>query len=213
MKTVWLTIIWHVAIGLTVAFYGTYKIHELGFSLTGVAVLGVLYAVLRSAVSRAFGRFADKNSWAKLLLVSFSIAALAFFINIFTEPTVWGISFDIAGENVTINGGQIMFALHYSIYGIAYAGINGGLTNVVFDYVPTENRSAALGVNNSLAGFTAFFSSLIGSSILAHIQGEGNKFFSFEVYGQQVLSAISFVVCIVLVIYIKKVVLNLKRIK
>lgn len=213
VKVVLMVAIWHVATGIAVSFYGTYKIHELGFSLTGVSVLGVVYALCRSSFSRFFGRYADKKSWAKMLILCFLIAAFAFFINIFTSPTEWGVYFEFAGKNISITGGQMMFTLYYATYGIALAGINSGMMNVVFDYVPNENRSAALGLSQSVGGFTSFFMSIVGSRILSSVQACGNKFLSIEVYGQQILSAISFFVCIILISYVKFVVLKLERIK
>ena len=82
-KIIYLDLVWHFGTGVAVSFYGTYQIKELGFSLTYVAILSAVYSIFRALLSRPFGKYADKHSWAKMLTISYSLGSLAFFVNVF----------------------------------------------------------------------------------------------------------------------------------
>ena len=194
LKLLLIDVGWHCVTGISVSFYGTYKINELGFSLQFVSILIIMYSISRVAVSRFFGRYADKHSWTRLLILCFSIAAIAFFVNIFTSPV----------------NGKYLFPIYYCIYAIAMGGINSGVMNILFDFVPTEERPAALGIKAAAGGAAGLVASLIGSSILAQIQANGNQLFGMPVYAQQVLTAIAFVLLLLLVVYVKTVIGKLK---
>lgn len=195
-KILMIDILWHITTGIAVSFYGVYKTNDLGFSLKFCAILSILYSLVRAAFSRFLGGLADKYSWAKMLGICFGIAGLAFFANIFTVPA----------------NGKVMFTVYYCLYAIALAGINSGLMNITFDYVPHCDRAAALGIKNSIGGLAGFFASIVGSFIVKHIQAKGNTFAFFgEVYAQQILSAIAFATCVVLVVYVRRVIVRVKR--
>lgn len=188
-------ILWHVCTGIAISFYGVYKTNDLGFSLKLVATLVALRSVARALVSRYFGRLADKYSWAKMLTISFGFAGLAFLVNAFAVPA----------------NGVYIFAIFECLYGISMAGINSGLMNITFDYVPHEDRAAALGVKYAVGGFTSFFAALVGAVIVDRIQGAGNRLFGVQIYAQQVLSLIAAVITAALVLYIVKVIFKLRK--
>ncbi len=194
-KIVLVDIIWHFATGMSISFYGVYKINDLGFTLQFVSILSILSSLSRVAVSRFCGRIADKYSWTKLLTVCFGVAAIAFGLNIFTVPA----------------NGKILFAIYSCIYAMSMAGINGGLMNIIFDFVPPEEHAGALGIKYTFGGLAGFIAALIGSRILASIQGAGNQLFSLPVYGQQVLSGISCLLALILVLYMKTVIAKIKK--
>lgn len=196
-KIVFVDVLWHLATGVSVSFYGVYKIHELGFSLRYVSFLAILYSLFRIAFSRLFGSLADRSSWTRMLTVCFGVAALAYFFNVFTVPS----------------NGKWMFALYSCVNAISMAGINSGLLNLVFDFVPYEDRAAALGVKYAIGGLAAFAASLVGGVILAQIQNNGNTLFGVPLYAQQVLSALAFLLCLVLVWYLNAVIRKLPRLK
>ena len=56
---------------------------------------------------------------------------------------------------------------------------------------------------NCISGVLGFFATIAGSYILSHIQSNGNSLFGVQIYGQQVLSAISLVIVICAIIYDK----------
>lgn len=217
LKVLLAVIIWHIVTGISVSFYGAYKLKTLDFTITGSIVLACVSAVTRAVVSRKFGKYADKNSWAKLLYICFFIVSAAFLANTFVISGQT--TFNIGTYCLVIDHNKLMFIAYSVIHGIAMAGINGGLMNIMFDYVPHSRRSAALGISNSVGGLISFFAALVGGWLLASIQKGDDKamlFFDifglgFGMYGQQVLSLISFAVCIVLLIYMKTIVLKISK--
>ncbi|MBR5527663.1 MAG: MFS transporter [Clostridia bacterium] len=194
-KIILIDVIWQFSSKLSLAYYGVYKIGDLGFTMKYIAVLSLVGSVSRIAFSRFFGKLADKYSWRRMLFICFGIATFSFFINIFTVPS----------------NGKVMFALYSCVHAISMAGINSGLMNIIFDYVPHEDRAPALGIKSAIGGFVAFFSTFIGGYIIHTVQSAGNKVCGVTVYGQQILSAITFVLCLGLLLYMKLVVGKLDK--
>lgn len=200
LKVILAVILWHVVTGFSASFYGSYKLNTLGFSLTQSALLSSVAAFTRILFSRFMGKYADKKSWSSLLYLCFVIVSVAYASNMFV----------IQGH------AKVMFIAYSLIHGIAMAGINGGLTNIVFDFVPHEQRSAALGFSNSIGGLVSFVISLFGGLILSSVQNSSEDKMlvikvlgsSVKLYGQQLLSVISFGFCIILIIYMRKVIMK-----
>lgn len=191
-----LNILWQFGTGISTSFFGTYQINELGFSLKYVAVLSALYSIARVIFSRFFGKFADKHSWADMLFLSFAIGAFGFLVNTFTTPS----------------NGTVLYAVHYMIYAVYMAGANSGIMNITFDYATHENRAAALGIASAFGGTAGFLASLLGAKILSVVQANGNTIFGMSIYAQQLLSFATFLTFSAVVIYIKKVIVKMKRI-
>ena len=194
LKIIAVDVIWHLATGIAVSFYGVYQTGDLGFSLQYASFVSILSSLSRVAFSRFFGKFADKYSWTKMLTICFAIAALSFGVNIFTVPA----------------NGHVMYAIYSCIHAISMAGINSGLMNIIFDFVPLSERPAALGIKYSFGGFAAFLAALLGGKLLDVIQKDGNMLLGINLYAQQALSAIAFVLCVLLVLYMRTVIVRLK---
>lgn len=188
-------IIWQFGSKLSLAYYGVYENNVLGFSMKYIAFLGLLSAVSRIAFSRYFGKLADKYSWKKMLAICFAIAMVSFAVNIFTVPS----------------NGKYMFAVYSCIHSVSMAGINSGLMNIIFDYVPVEDRAPALGIRTALGGVSAFLSTFLGAYIVHSVQAQNNVVFGVTIYPQQILSAISTVICGCVVLYVIFIVGKLKR--
>ena len=197
LKVVAVSVIWNIASGVATPFYGSYKVGALGFSMTFVSILGIVSSLSRAVVSRSIGRFADKKSFALSMMLCIGVAALAFGINIFTVPA----------------NGLVLFTLHSVLYAISMAGINSGLTNLVYDYVPHGQRVAALALQNSIAGLVGFGTTCLAGKLVDYIQANGNLFFGMRLYAQQVVSAIAFAVCILLIVYLMLVIRKISRVK
>lgn len=180
---------------VTTPFLGTYQVNELGFSMTFVALLSLVYSAVRIVTSFFLGAYADRKGFAHMMQICFALLALAFGVNIFTRP-----------EN-----GRIMYTLYYALNAMAMGGLNSGETNLVFDYVRPDQRSAALAVCSSVGGLAGFLTTLAVSPLVAHIQAAGNRLFGLQVYAQQATSALSFVLTLVLMLYMRKVVLTMSR--
>ena len=186
VKVTVLFVIWHMATSSATPFYGTYLIKELGFSLQFVSVLSIIYSLVRASVSTFWGKFADKNSFASMVSICLCIAGAGFFVNVFTVPA----------------NGRIFYTLYYALYAVAMGGINSALTNLVFDMVEPQMRSNALALSQSVSGVIGFFTTLLMSGLVSHIQTNGNRFLGLDMYAQQVTSAAAFVFTMLSVLYV-----------
>jgi len=185
-------IIWNIAFYSTIPYYGTYMIKELRFSLQFVSVLSIIYSTVRVLVSRFWGRYADRKSFAVMIRLCFLIMSIGFFLNVFAIPS----------------NGKVLFILYNVFHGIAMGGINSALINLVFDYVPVEMRSDALAMNQATAGLVGFFATLIMSSLVTFIQKHENHLFGIPVYAQQATSFIAFVFTVAAAVYVSQVIIK-----
>ena len=171
-KIIFLCALWNIATYITTPFYGSYQIKELGFSMTFVSVLAFAHAAARAAVSHPFGKYADKTSFERILLIGFGIAAVGFFVNVFTVPS----------------NGKYLYTVHYILYAVSLAAISGGLLNLVFTEVPVRLRMCAYALEQGISGLSGFLASTLGGLLVTYVQDGGNTLFGISVYAQQVLS-------------------------
>ena len=194
-KVLLVSVIWYVALYSTIPFYGTYKIKELGFSMTLVSILSAAYAIARSLASRPLGRYADKHSFTRMLNICFVIVFVAYSINMFTVPA----------------NGKVFYTIYYMLYAISMGGINSAGTNLIYDFVEPDKRVAALALQHTLAGFAGFFATIIVGFLVDYIQKSGNTFLGMNVYAQQVVSAIGAIVVLLALLYLNTVVKKMQR--
>lgn len=175
-------------------FYGTYAINELGFNLKFVATLGLAGNVSRILVSKFWGRYADKNSFAKMIEKCFMVLFVSQMLVVFATP----------------QNGKVLFILYYVVHGVAMGGINSAFVNLIFDYVPVEKRADSLSVTQAAAGTVGFITTLCASPVVSAMQQNGNRIFGFTVYAQQLLSAVSAAITLLLIVFVRKVIINKK---
>ncbi|MBE7083994.1 MAG: MFS transporter [Clostridiales bacterium] len=192
-KVILISVLWNMG-NSTTAFQGTYNIKELGFSLTFVSVITMVGSFARVLFSRPMGRFADKYSFSKMLIVCFSIASICFGINMFTVPT----------------NGKIFYTIYVILHSVAMAGINSATINLIYDYVEPNQRVQALALKQTLSGFAGFFTTIIISPLISYIQVNGNRFLGLPLYAQQVTSMFSFVVINLIIVYMIFVINKIK---
>ena len=197
LKVIGVGIIWNVANAFSVSFYASYLREELAFSFTLIALITTIGSVSRIVVSPLFGRLADKYSFANSMTIAFVLAAISFLGVVFTTPeTRW------------------VYLVYISMYSFAMAGINSGVINLIYDYVNPKDRSVAMGVKNALGGIIAFFVALGAGFILSAVQKAGGfVIFGINLYAQQLLAAISFVITLCLIFYMRKVIAPIKKVE
>ena len=179
-------VLWNMAVYSTMPFFGTYQIGELGLSMTLIFLLTNCGSLSRIFVSRFWGRYADKNSFLKMLLYCFVFLALAFLSTALAMPAT----------------GTVAFLLYFLFHGIASGGINSALTNLVFDYTSHEERADALAISQAIAGTVGFLTSLAVSPLVTLIQKNGNRVLGIPIYAQQLLSVVSLLVIVGAILYI-----------
>ena len=174
-----MTSLWEMGRMMTVGFLGTFKTSDLLLSVGAVQVINMVANLCRLVVSRPFGRYSDKTSYAKAFRFAMMLAAAGFAINVFTTKNNWWCI--------------VVFTILYSV---SFAGTNQNSYNITYSYVKSEYIVQAMAISKSINGILGFGAALAGSRILQAIQNAGNTFMGVAVYGQQILSAIS--MCIIL---------------
>lgn len=193
-KVIAVCFVWYIAVHAATPFYGTYQIKELGFSMKFVSAIGIMYSLVRAVVSRMWGVYADKHGFLKMVRICFGIAAVGFFINIFTVPS----------------NGKVLFTIYYACYAVAMAGVNSALLNLIYDCVETKFQRNALVLKQAVSGILGFAATVVSGLLVSYIQSNGNRFFGINVYAQQVVSMIAFAIITWLVFYIKQAFKNYK---
>ncbi len=179
-----LMVLWDAARYTTVGFLGTYRLGELAYTVTAVQIINIVGNAGRVFVSRPFGRFSDKYTFARGIELGLILAAIAFGFAIFTAP-----------------GSRILIIVYTLFFNMSYAGINQNLINITYSYVDEKYFVQASAIKNSIGGVCGFLASLAGGKILSAVQANGNQVFGFTVYGQQILALISFVLLIISILY------------
>lgn len=196
MKVIATSVFWTISNHMVVSFFGTYQIHELGFSMKFVAILSILTALTRIPVSFLLARYADQHSFAKMLKIGYGLAALGFLFAVFAVPS----------------NGKIVYTIYALLNAAAMGGINSAETNLIFDYVPPEKARDALAVKQTIYGLCGFLSTLAITPLFEYIQKQGG-IFGIEVYAQQALSVLALICTSLLILYLDKVVLKIKIIE
>lgn len=185
IRIVIFTVLWNVAQYFTVGFLGIYKTKDLMFTVGTVQLINIVGNMFRFFISRPFGRFSDRHSYSRGMELALCITAVAFAFNIFTMPqTRW-------------------FIVVYTVlFSVSIAGIGQNSYNILYSYVPEEYFVEASAIKNSIGGICGFGASLLGGMILDKVQSGGNMVFGIHIYGQQILSAISFLLIITALLYL-----------
>ncbi len=176
--------LWEMGRYFTVGFLGTYKLADLGYTLGLIQVINIVSNLARAALSRPFGWYTDRRTFAKGVELGLLVAFAAFAVGIFATPEM-----------------RILIIVHTVLYNVCMAGIYANLINITYSYVDSRYFAEASAIKNSIAGFMGFVASLIGGKILSAVQENGNMLFGIPVYGQQVLFAISSVIFLIAILF------------
>lgn len=179
-----MTVIWESARYFSVGFMGIFKTKDLLISVFTVQMINMAANIMRIFVSAPFGKFSDKNTFVKGFEMALVIAAAAFFINIFTTRSRW-----------------YLIVVHTILYNVSMAGTNQNAFNITYSYVKSEFVTQAMAIKYSIGGIFGFISSILGGKILSAVQESGNVVFGINLYGQQLLSAISFLLIVAAIIF------------
>ena len=193
---VMLAALYNTAIYLSTGFLGTYKLKELAFSVGAVQLVNIAANLVRFFVSKPIGRYSDRTSFARGVLLALCISAAGFAFNVFSAP-----------------GARFFVIVYTVLYSVSQAGIGQNMANMTFNYVPVEYFVHATAFKNSIAGVCGFLASLLGGRLLSHIQQNGNTFLGLHVYGQQALSLLSFILLCAAAVYTRTVIVPQKTIK
>ena len=181
-----LTVLWDSARYTTIGFMGIYKTKDLMLTVGTVQIINIVGNLFRFFLSKPIGRYSDKTSFTKGFKLALCIAAVGFLVNSFSTPsTVWCV---------------VLFTI---LNAVSMAGTNQNSMNIVYSYVDSEYFVQATAIKNSIGGICGFLASVGGSKLLEAIQNNGNMVFGLHIYGQQVLSMISFGLVVITILFVK----------
>lgn len=186
IQMVVLSVLWSCSQYMTIGFLGSYKSRELMLSVGVIQLINIAGNLCRLAISRPFGRYADRTSYARCIEIALYIAAVGFLTVCFSTPA----------DRWLIVAFSVLNA-------VSQAGVSQNLLNIVYDYVPQEYFVQASSIKNCIGGICGFAASLCGSAILKYVQQNGNVVLGIPVYGQQILALISFVLTVLTALYIR----------
>lgn len=184
-----LTVLWDVARYFTVGFLGIFKTNDLLISVFAIQLINIIANLARMAISKPFGRYSDKHSYAAGFKLALYLASGAFFINMFTTKSTW-----------------FLIVVYTILYNCSVAGTNQNSFNIAYSYVDSKYITQAMAIKNCIGGLFGFGASIVGGKLLDVVQANNNMVFGVHIYGQQILSGISFVVSFIAIVYIKKVI-------
>ena len=180
--------LYYVATHVATPFYGAYLTGELQFSMILISTLSIASSAIRVFFGKRWGAYADKTSFANMLTKTLAIQTLAFVFATLANPS----------------NGVIMMAGYYLCYGIAIGGINSCYINLVFDYVTPEKRADSLAICLAIAGLSGFLATLAVTPLFAYIQANELVIAGMQIYAQQVVSFIAFILTIVAMLFVSK---------
>ena len=192
MRIATLLALFYIGYYVSIPFYSTYLIHEMGFSLKFISLMSIVTSVVRIMVSRAWGRYADRNSFVVMLEKCLWIFAASLLCVAFAVPS----------------NGVVMFLGYYVLWGLAMGGINSAELNMVFDYAPPERRSDSLAVCQTMSGLAGFLATLAAGPLVDNIQRSGNMLLGIPVYAQQVVSVLGVLFTVVSIAYLRLAVMK-----
>ena len=73
LKITLIFILFYVAKDISIPFYSTYQINELGFSIKLISAMAMVGSVARVILSRFWGKYADKTSFAKMRILTYKL--------------------------------------------------------------------------------------------------------------------------------------------
>lgn len=180
-------VIWQCAHYGLLGALATYKQLELGMSVSLIQIISICGQLARLAFSIPFGKYTDKRSYTKGLILGFATVGVAYFINIFTTPSTWWL------------------IIPYSLlYNIAMAGLGQNFLNIIYNFVEDKYFVQASALKNSIGGGVGFLVAIVSSNVMRAVQANGNQIFGVTVYAQQILSLASLVFVILAIAFAHK---------
>ena len=156
-----------------------------GFTMSFISALFIMYSIVRALVSKAMGRLADKYSFKVLAMVSYALLAVCLFIVMFAVP-----------ENA-----KLLVAIHYLFYAFAMAGVSSCTVNLLYEEILPEQRMCAYAVQQAFSGLIGFLVAVVVGVFVDHVHTlPGGQIGGW--FAQQWLACLGGILCVVAVVHI-----------
>lgn len=168
-------------------FNSSYIINDLKLPYTFIMVIGFVFNLYRIYIMPKLGRMADKHGMGKLLRYTMLALGVNFLCMAFTMP--------FSSYPLYIIGA------FFSSTAWAFVGI--GLFGIQLDFYRSDKRMIWLTITSSLTGVFGFMVSIVGGTILSHLQSLPLSLFGHKIYAQQILNLLGFFIILITVFYIR----------
>lgn len=166
MNLVWFNVAWAFGIAFMNVYLYVFMIKELKLGYTLITMIGIVGNVSSLSLMPFWGRIADKYGNKPVMLICANIIGFT--------PYVWAVT--------TTSNYFVTIPVLYAFSGLAWAGFNIAVFNIVFKLAPKEDRSFYLSVNMLLPSIAAFAAPLVSGFIIDSI-GTNKLDFGFYVLG------------------------------
>ncbi len=184
-----MTVLWECARFFSIGFMGIYKTKDLLLTVFAVQLINIFANAVRMLVSKAFGQYSDKHSFAKGMELAMIIASVGFLFNAVTMPET-----------------KYFIIIYTVLYSVSLAGTNQNSFNITYSYVDAKYIAQAMAIKYSIGGIFGFMASIMGGRILSIVQANDNIVLGVRIYGQQILAFISFVLTVIAVVFTKLII-------
>ena len=147
---------------------------------------------VRLLLSYPIAKYSDRKGYAKGMQIGLIIAACAFLCNTFTSTSTW-----------------YLIIIYTILHNACYVGITANGFNILYSYVDNTYFAQALAIKNCIAGLCGFGAAIVAGKLLTYVNNNG--IFGMTLFGQQVLSAVSLVLTIIVFVFVRFVVSKQKK--
>lgn len=172
---------------ISTPFHASYQINILKLPYTFIMLVGFILNLYRIYITPKLGKMADRYGMAKLL--RYTLFALG--LNILT------MAFAVPGNAYPMH----ILASFFSSTAWAFVGI--GLFGVQLDFYKKDKRMIWLTITSSISGVFGFFISILGGFLLDLLQRMELQLWGMEIYAQQILNLLGFLILLFAVFFIK----------
>lgn len=144
-------LLWSVASNFASPFFSIYMLEKLELSYLYITVMNMVASVTRMIAANLWGKVADSHSWQMVTFVSIVILGLSYI--------GWGL---LTKENCIY-----WLPIVQCASGAAWGGINIAAFRMQFAFAPQEHRVSYVSFCSTMSGFVGFFSSMLGSAVVA----------------------------------------------
>lgn len=186
VKYLILNVVWAIAANLSMPFLGTYQINELGFTMTIISIIEIVFSLVNMLFVFICGRLSSKIPSLFFLRFGYALYAIHFFVLAFMVP-----------EN-----GLFMFFFGHFFYLLGLSAVTVGNT-MIYNLVDESEHTAAVAFITIASGVVGFFTALSITPLFNYIQKDlSSQLFGMTIYAQQVLNVLSGIVAILINIYL-----------
>lgn len=172
---------------ISTPFHASYQINVLKLPYTFIMLVGFIFNLYRIYITPKLGKMADRYGMAKLL--RYTLFALGL--------NILAMAFAVPGNAYSMH----ILASFLSSTAWAFVGI--GLFGVQLDFYRKDKRMIWLTITSSLCGVFGFLISILGGYLLELFQKMELQFCGMQIYAQQILNVLGFLILLFTVFYIK----------